>query len=136
MSTTHEDGQSGSIAILEQRGFHAHVYFDAASREKAETLRAALAARFAVKVGPWHEKPVGPHPKAMYEVSFALDQFGPFVTWLMLNRDGLSILVHPITGAVVADHTANPLWLGKPLPLGIDILRRHVERRARERVSA
>jgi DOPA 4,5-dioxygenase len=136
MSTTHEDGQSGSIAILEQRGFHAHVYFDGASRAKAETLRAALAARFAVEVGACHEKPVGPHPKPMYPVSFALDQFGPLVTWLMLNRDGLSILVHPLTGDDVADHTANPLWLGKPLPLDIDVIRRYVERRARERVSA
>jgi DOPA 4,5-dioxygenase len=124
MSTKHEDAQGGSIAMLDHRGFHAHVYFDAATREKAETLRAALAARFAVRVGAWHEKPVGPHPKAMYPVSFALDQFGPFVTWLMLNRDGLSVLVHPMTGDEVADHTANPLWLGKPLPLDIDVLRR------------
>jgi aromatic ring-cleaving dioxygenase len=70
----------------------------------------------------------------MYEVAFALDQFGPLVTWLMLNRDGLSILVHPLTGDPVADHTKTPLWLGEPQPLDIDCLRRHVEQRAREGV--
>jgi aromatic ring-cleaving dioxygenase len=122
--------------ITDITGFHAHVYFNAATRKNAETLREALGARFSVRVGAWHEKPVGPHPKAMYQVAFALDQFGPFVTWLMLNRDGLSILAHPLTGDEVADHTKNTLWLGEPLPLDIDCLRRYVEHRAREGVSA
>lgn len=116
--------------------FHAHVYFNTDEREKAETLREALGARFSVKVGAWHEKPVGPHTQPMYEVAFARDQFGPLVTWLMLNRDGLSILVHPLTGDPVADHTKTPLWLGEPQPLDIDCLRPHVEPRAREGVSA
>ena len=31
--------------------------------------------------------------------------------------NGLNILVHPMTGDDVADHTANPLWLGEPLPI-------------------
>jgi DOPA 4,5-dioxygenase len=86
-------------------GFHAHVYFNTDERKKAEALRVALGARFTVKVGAWHEKPVGPHTRPMYEVAFALDQFGPLVTWLMLNRDGLSILVHPLTEAAPLSRT-------------------------------
>jgi hypothetical protein len=31
----------------------------------------------------------------------------------MLNRRGLSILVHPITDDPVADHEVNPPWLGE-----------------------
>jgi aromatic ring-cleaving dioxygenase len=54
----------------------------------------------------------------------------------MLNHDGLSILVHPLTGDPVADHTKTPLWLGEPQPLDIGFLRRHVEQGAREGVSA
>ena len=111
-------------------GFHAHVYFDAATRAKAETLREALGARFSVKVGAWHEKPVGPHPRSQFTVAFAPTRFGAFVSWLMLNRNGLSILVHPMTGDPVADHTANPLWLGEPLPLDIEVIRRHLEKPA------
>jgi DOPA 4,5-dioxygenase len=49
----------------------------------------------------------------------------------MLNRDGLRILVHPMTGDIVADHTANPIWLGEPLPLDVAFLRKYVaEQRA------
>ena len=42
----------------------------------------------------------------------------------MLNRDGLNILVHPLTDDSVADHTRFAAWLGTPLPLRIEVLRR------------
>jgi aromatic ring-cleaving dioxygenase len=106
-------------------GFHAHVYFDAATREKASTLREGLAVRFAVDLGRWHEEPVGPHTQAMYQVAFTPEQFANIVPWMMLNREGLRVLVHPMTGDDVADHTVNPLWLGEPLPLDLDFIRRH-----------
>jgi aromatic ring-cleaving dioxygenase len=105
-------------------GFHAHVYFDAATREKAERLREGLAPRFAVELGRWHDKPVGPHAMAMHQVAFAADQFANVVPWLMLNREGLSILVHPMTGDPVEDHAVNPLWLGEQLPIDLEFLRR------------
>jgi aromatic ring-cleaving dioxygenase len=42
----------------------------------------------------------------------------------MLNREGLDILVHPLTEDSVADHTQFALWLGSPLPLRVEVLRR------------
>ena len=42
----------------------------------------------------------------------------------MLNREGLDVLVHPLTDDSVADHTQFALWLGTPLPLRIEVLRR------------
>jgi aromatic ring-cleaving dioxygenase len=111
--------------VTDITGFHAHVYFDIETREQASRLRDGLAPRFAVELGRWHEKPIGPHSKAMYQVAFASDQFANVVPWLMLNREGLSILVHPMTGDAVADHIANPLWLGEPLPLDVEFLRNH-----------
>ena len=111
--------------ITDITGFHAHVYFDAATRDTAERLREGLAPRFTVELGRWHEQPIGPHPKAMYQVAFAPDQFAKIVPWMMLNRGALSILVHPMTDDAVADHETNPLWLGERLPLDIDFLRRH-----------
>jgi aromatic ring-cleaving dioxygenase len=68
---------------------------------------------------------MGPHPKAMYQLAFAPDQFAKLVPWLMLNRGALSILVHPCTGDDAADHDTNPLWLGDRLPIDIELLRRH-----------
>ena len=52
------------------------------------------------------------------------EEFPRLVPWLMLNRDGLDVLVHPQTGDSVADHTRFALWLGTALPLRLDVLRR------------
>jgi aromatic ring-cleaving dioxygenase len=41
----------------------------------------------------------------------------------MLNRGGLSILVHPITDDPVADHAVNPLWLGEAVAIDVEFLR-------------
>jgi DOPA 4,5-dioxygenase len=102
---------------------HAHVYYDAESWDRAEAIRDGLAARFAVRLGRWHDRPVGPHPQSMYQVAFAPADFGTIVPWLALNRGDLSILVHPLTGDDVADHSAHAMWLGDPLPLDLEALR-------------
>ncbi|MFN6569975.1 DOPA 4,5-dioxygenase family protein [Dendronalium sp. ChiSLP03b] len=110
-----------SIAIA---GFHAHIYYDAASRDAAARVREELGARFEVRLGRWHDLPIGPHPKAMYQVAFLPNQFANIVPWLMLNREGLDVLVHPETGDDVADHTEHALWLGEKLELNVEFLRR------------
>lgn len=106
-------------------GYHAHVYYDEASRPLAAEIRAAIEARFRVRMGRWRDEPVGPHPKSMYQVAFEPGLFSELVPWLMLNRRGLTILVHPETGDDVADHEAFPLWFGEVLDLDIEVLRRH-----------
>ncbi len=98
-------------------GYHAHVYYDPATREVADRVRQGLGSRFDVVLGRWHDVPVGPHAKAMYQVAFAPDEFARVVPWLMLNREDLDILVHPDTGEHRGDHQDRSLWLGTPLPL-------------------
>ena len=105
------------------REYHAHIYYDAETQRAAGELRAALAERFDVALGRWRDEPVGPHPKAMYQVAFTPELFAEFVPWLMLNRRGLTILVHPDTGQDVPDHEDHPLWLGEKLDLDIEKLR-------------
>ena len=78
----------------------------------AEALRARIAERFSVQLGRWHDVPVGPHTAAMYQVAFDTDVFAAFVPWLMLNRNGLDVLVHPNTLAPRDDHLQHALWLG------------------------
>jgi aromatic ring-cleaving dioxygenase len=97
-------------------------------RGAADRVRERLARRFIVELGRWHDRPVGPHPKPMYQVKFAPDQFGALVPWLMLNREGLSILVDPTTGDDVAAHDEWPLWLGEPLPIDDAFLRQVASR--------
>ncbi|MDP6352088.1 MAG: DOPA 4,5-dioxygenase family protein [Alphaproteobacteria bacterium] len=101
-------------------GYHAHIYYDPASRETAARIREALGARFEVELGRWREEPVGPHPQSMYQVKFAPAQFALVVPWLMLNRDGLDVLVHPSTEDAYADHSHRAMWLGEKLVLRLD----------------
>jgi aromatic ring-cleaving dioxygenase len=65
----------------------------------------------------------------MYQIAFAVDQFAAVVPWLMLNRGGLSILVHPITDDPVADHEMNPLWLGEVVAIDVEFLRDAVKQK-------
>ena len=108
-------------------GYHAHIYYDPESRGVAERLREAIGAGFQVQLGRWHDVPVGPHPTSMYQVAFAIAEFPRLVPWLMLNRAGLTVLVHPLTGDDYDDHAIHPLWLGPPLPLKLEILKRRGE---------
>ena len=106
------------------RGYHAHIYYDPADRTTAERLREAIGRDFSVVLGRWHDEPVGPHPTSMYQVAFAAEEFARLVPWLMLNRGGLDVLVHPQTEDAYRDHAVHALWLGTKLPLRLDMLRR------------
>ena len=98
--------------------YHAHVYYDAeTTRSDASLLRDHIAERFAVQLGRWHDRPIGPHPRAMYQIAFAIELFPALVPWLMLNRRGLAILVHPNTDRPRDDHLTHALWMGEMLPL-------------------
>ena len=113
--------KTGTVKIT---GFHAHVYYNTSSRDAAARVREGLGSRFNVRLGSWHDKPVGPHPQSMYQVVFSPELFDKVVPWLMLNREGLDILVHPETGDNVIDHLDHALWLGKKLKLTIDSFKR------------
>lgn len=117
-------GTDRIIDLADLSAYHAHVYYDADTRDQAAALREAMAAAFDVTLGRWRETPVGPHPKAMYQVTFAPAQFGVFVPWLLTERRGLDILVHTCSAAGdLADHTAGAMWLGHSLSLDLSRFR-------------
>jgi aromatic ring-cleaving dioxygenase len=102
--------------------YHAHIYYDPArTRPAAERLRERVAAEFPqARLGRWHDALVGPHTQSMYQIAFPSEMLGAFVPWLMLNRDGLAILLHPETGDDYRDHTAHAAWFGAVLPLRLE----------------
>jgi aromatic ring-cleaving dioxygenase len=103
--------------------YHAHIYYDDASRDTAAQLREAIERKFKVEMGRWRDGAVGPHPQSTYQVKFDPEEFAKIVPWLMLNRAGLNILVHPETTDAYTDHSVNALWLGEKLALRLDVLR-------------
>ena len=105
--------------------YHAHVYYDpATTRNRAARLREQVATKFPeARLGRWHDELVGPHLRSMYQVAFPSTMLGLFLPWLMLNRDGLAVLVHPESGDALRDHTEHAAWLGEKLPLNLDVLK-------------
>src|SRR5678815_5060898 len=128
-SQTRNDPTPASAAPLTDpeviKHYHAHIYYDpASSRDRAARLRERVAAAFPeATLGRWHDALVGPHLQSMYQIAFARNLLATFSPWLMLNRDGLTILLHPGTGNPYVDHTEHAVWFGQMLPLRLEVLR-------------
>ena len=103
--------------------FHAHVYYDLPTRAQAEKLCAAAGQKFGVKVGRMHDNPVGPHPRGSCQLTIGKDQFTDVVSWLVLNRKGLTVFTHAQTGNALKDHTDHVIWLGPSETLKLDQFR-------------
>jgi aromatic ring-cleaving dioxygenase len=120
---TVERNPNGRFPVSENRGYHAHVYYSAETKPAAIKLRETIIGKFAVEPGGFSDEPRGPHPISQFNVIFKNEEFQSIVPWLMLNRDGLDVLVHPLTESSYDDHSKNALWLGTPVPMKLDILR-------------
>ena len=105
------------------QSYHAHVYYDADSKEAAARRRADVEARFdEITMGRWHDRSVGPHPCWSYQIAFEPALFGALVPWLALNRAGLDVLVHPNTSESLPDHAERAMWLGESHELDLSVL--------------
>lgn len=95
--------------------WHAHVYFDAASRDAARAFRESIVERFGerIEMGRFHERPVGPHPMWSYQIAFAPAQLAEILAWLALNHGALDLFVHPNTGDQLRDHRDCAIWIGR-----------------------
>ena len=104
--------------------WHAHVYFEASSREAAWALRETVEAALAgwMEMGRFHEKPVGPHPMWSYQLAFPAENFSHVVGWLALNHGALDVFVHPNTDDALRDHRDSALWLGRSHRLNLAAL--------------
>lgn len=104
--------------------WHAHVYFDAESRDAAWALREDIVARFGdiMAMGRFHERPVGPHPKWSYQIAFTPEHLPTLMTWLTLNHSGLDVFLHPNTGNALRDHRDSAVWIGRSHVLNLGVL--------------
>jgi len=108
----------------EIKGYHAHVYYNPTTRPLAERLRDTIIGKFAVELGAFSDEPIGPHPISQFNVIFETEEFQRTVPWLMLNHEGLDVLIHPLTESSYDDHSKNALWIGTSVPMRLESLRR------------
>jgi DOPA 4,5-dioxygenase len=106
------------------QGYHAHVYFNADTVDQARALCEEATQRFGLKMGRVHERPVGPHPDWSCQLAFEHAQLADVTLWLALNRKGLVVLLHPLTGDDLADHTEHAIWMGAVRALDVSIFKR------------
>src|SRR5262245_42042455 len=113
-----------TVKSINNFGYHAHIYYDPTrTRAVAEGVCAALGAHCQVEIETFRDTPSGPHLLATVVVIFASDQFAQLVPYLMLHRDVLEVLVHPMTEDALEGHTECALWLGTPVALTLHTLR-------------
>ena len=101
--------------------FHAHIYFDEEELPRVRALASELQRRFALRVGHFHTRPVGPHPRGSVQLTVPPEQFGEVATYLAVARDGLTIFAHASTGDDLADHSRNVVWFGPSEALDLSI---------------
>ena len=101
--------------------YHAHVYFDESTQQQAQALCIEAWRHCHVGLGRFHRRPVGPHPAWSCQLSFDSDEFDRIVPWLDQHRGGLDILVHPLTGDALAEHTEQASWLGDEVDLKVEV---------------
>jgi aromatic ring-cleaving dioxygenase len=107
--------------VSERQPYHAHIYYERGERAVAARLLQRLAqSKFVLFAGELRDEPVGPHPKAQFEVHFREDAVAQVVA--LIKETGLAALVHPLTDDDLADHTTLGQWIGAPLPLDLSVL--------------
>jgi aromatic ring-cleaving dioxygenase len=106
------------------QSWHAHVYFDASTRDAASLLRETIATELAgrAEIGRFHEKPVGPHPQWSYQLAIPVADFTQVLGWLVLNHGHLDVFIHPNTDDPLRDHRDAALWLGRSHELNLGAL--------------
>ena len=103
--------------------YHAHVYWqNEDQRRRALFLRQPLS-ELGCQLGTLWDKPIGPHPYAMYQVNYSSKNAAQVEQ--MLAESKLDVLLHEDTGDDVRDHTEGARWLGNKLKLDIEWLREY-----------
>ena len=103
--------------------YHAHVYYDETNRDFARQLCTDVGDRFGLQIGRFHDKPIGPHPMWSCQIMFDSRDFDVLIPWMDENRNGLSVLVHGLTGNDLKDHTDYAYWLGSEHALNLSIFK-------------
>lgn len=104
--------------------FHAHIYFENSQFDIAGKIQQQIKKdlqKNLTYIGELINRPIGPHPLPMFEIDFSTENFERIVTYLMIHRESLSVLIHPQSGNDLYDHSQCAMWLGKQLELNYSV---------------
>eukprot|EP01135_Chromosphaera_perkinsii_P003795 Nk52_evm41s255 gene=Nk52_evmTU41s255 len=117
--------------------FHAHLYWEIGNEKQYECamhIRNALEKEFVrpqehnnhnnngIVLGNVNKGKRGPHTKASMEIIIPKELVGAVVTALQLLRgEEISVLLHPLSGDDLKDHTTYAMWMGTPVELNLTI---------------
>lgn len=104
--------------------YHTHIYFTAEQSAEAAALREKMQRELGdlVRAHGLHHEPIGPHPLPMFEADCLGESYLIVVSWLIANRGDLKVLIHPLSGDAMDDHTIYAQYLGEKLPLDLSVL--------------
>lgn len=109
------------------RDYDAHIYFEADSPTSTESARKLNRKAWEelsfespgnqIIIRELRYQPIGPHPLPMFEINFGRSNLEKVLSWLIQNRGMLPVLIHPVTGNDMVDHSSGAMWLGYDLTL-------------------
>jgi len=103
--------------------YHFHLYYEPENIDQASKLRDQIGECFDVALGRLWDRPVGPHPIGSCQISVSVELFQEVLVWLMENRRGIDVFIHPATGDDLKDHSEHAMWLGRSYPLKLDMFK-------------
>lgn len=108
--------------------FHSHVYYTTETKQQAFELHKKITEHFlkqgsSVEMKPLIDRCLGPHTLWMFEFNFNADLFSEAFSFLCEHRQGLSVLIHPISGNEILDHTDYAMFLGRKEALNLSVLK-------------
>jgi aromatic ring-cleaving dioxygenase len=102
--------------------FHSHIYFTEKTYDKAAAFHTACKSlNIPMQISSLHKNLLGPHPHWMFEVDFKSEFFLDIIGFMFKYRNGLNILVHPLSGNALLDHTDYAMFLGQKEDLNLSI---------------
>ena len=99
---------------------HIHVYFTAAQKPAALAVRELIRREYPdLFLGQVIDRPIGPHPVGSYEIDVPGEVFADFRAFLETNNpENLTMMVHPVTGDDVEDHSSASVdFIGPPMEI-------------------
>ena len=101
--------------------YHIHLYYDENTIDLAQKIGQQAASLFSLPLGRFHKKNVGPHPRWSVQLTVSKESFSRALSWFSLNRQGLTVFIHPNTGLEIKDHSNHAIWMGELLSLNLSI---------------